>query len=139
LAASSQDGILVTDIRNGVPYPDLYRDRRGSIPVMAAVEKGTVQGIGADRGATRIVVVGDSIFLSNQLMEFLANRAFAVLTVNWLLDRSYLMGGIGPRPIREFHLVMSSAQLLMVRWVMLGALPGGVLILGGLVWWRRRY
>ena len=139
LASSGQEGIVVTDIRNGVPYPDLFRDRRGSIPVMAAVEKGTVQGIGADRGATRLVVVGDSIFLSNQLIDFLANRDLAVLAVNWLLDRSYLMGGIGPRPIREFHLVMSPAQLMMVRWVMLGALPGGVLILGGLVWWRRRH
>jgi hypothetical protein len=138
LAGSGHKGIAVTDIRTGVPYPDPFRDRRGAIPVLVAVEKGSVQGISSDRGSTRLVVVGDSIFLGNAMIDSLANRDFAVLAVNWLLDRSVLMGGIGPRPVKEFQLVMTPAELVAVRWVLLLALPGSVMLLGLLVWWRRR-
>lgn len=138
LFACGKEGIAVTDIRNGVAYPDMFGDRRGAVSLAVAVEKGGVQGLGADTGASRLVVVGDSIFLTNQLIDNLANRDFAVLAVNWLLDRSHLMGGIGPRPIKEFHLVMSQAQLMSVRWLLLAALPGGVMILGAAVWWQRR-
>jgi hypothetical protein len=91
----------------------------------------------ASSGA-RIVVVGDSLFLDNQLMVAGANRDFAGYAVNWLLDRPTLLKGIGPRPVVEFRLIMTRQQQFQVRWLLLGALPGGVLALGGLVWLRRR-
>jgi ABC-type uncharacterized transport system involved in gliding motility auxiliary subunit len=84
------------------------------------------------------VVVGESGFLGNQLIESLANRDFASLSVNWLLDRVMLMGGIGPRPITEYRLMMTREQVRSLRWILLAAIPGGVLLLGVLVWLRRR-
>ena len=33
---------------------------------------------------------------------------------------------------------MTKTQLHQAQWVLLGALPGSVLLLGGLVWLRRR-
>ena len=49
-----------------------------------------------------------------------------------------LLEGIGPRPVKEFRLTMTRDQLEKVRWLLLGALPGGVLAFGWLVWLVRR-
>ena len=58
--------------------------------------------------------------------------------VKRLLDRTVLLEGIGPRPVTEFRLTMTQSQQKTVRWLLLGALPGGVLVFGWLVWLARR-
>jgi ABC-type uncharacterized transport system involved in gliding motility auxiliary subunit len=128
LAFSGPASVLMN--QHGVP-PRVY-------PVMAAVEQNEVKGLASSHGGGRIVVVGDSFILSNRVIDGGANRDFAGYAVNWLLDRPTLLKGIGPRPVVEFRLVMTRQQQHQVRWLLLGALPGGVLMLGGLVWLRRR-
>jgi hypothetical protein len=109
-----------------------------SYPLMVAVEQKAVPGVANTHGTTRMVVVGDSFFLNNKYIESLANRDFAGYAVNWLLDRTMLLNGIGPRPITEFRLKMTQAQQTDVRWLLLGALPGAILLFGGIVWFARR-
>jgi hypothetical protein len=109
-----------------------------SYPLMAAIEQKTIPGVANTRGTTRMIVVGDSFFLGNTLIESGANRDFAGYAVNWLLDRTVLLEGIGPRPVTEFRLTMTRDQQKSVRWLLLGALPGGVLAFGWLVWLVRR-
>jgi hypothetical protein len=138
LIFTSENAVAVTDFSTGVPRPG-PRDRRGSLPVAAAIEKGSLQGVAGDRGATRIVVVGDSQFLGNQMIESAANRDFTSLTLNWLLDRRLLLGGVGPRAVTTYRLNLGRVEMNKLRAVILGALPGGVLLLGALVWWRRRH
>ena len=111
---------------------------RRAYPLMVTVEKGNVKGVINERGTTRILVAGDSIFLANHQIESAANRDFATLAVNWLLDRPQLVEGIGSRPITEYRLVMSNTQLQGAQWVLLAGMPGSVLLLGGIVWLRRR-
>jgi len=107
-------------------------------PLMVAVEKGAIKDVITERGATRMVIAGDSIFLANHQIDSAANRDFAGNAVNWLLERTHLLAGLGPRPIEEHSLVMTQTQLHQAQWVLLGGLPGSVLFLGGLVWLRRR-
>jgi len=109
-----------------------------SYPLMAAVEQKNTAGVVNPRGTTRMVITGDSIFLDNLVIEGGANRDFLGYAVNWLLDRPQLVGGIGPRRVSGFRLLMTKAQQREVRWVLLGALPGAVLLFGGLVWLVRR-
>jgi ABC-type uncharacterized transport system len=109
-----------------------------SYPLIAAIEQKTVAGISNPRGNTRIVVAGDSLFLDNQVIEAGANRDFVNYAVNWLVDRSELLNGIGPRPVTEFRLNLTKIQRQQIGWLLLGALPGAVLCLGGLVWLVRR-
>ena len=97
-----------------------------------------LQGVGPDRGSTRIVVAGDSFFLGNAAIESEANRDFASLAVNWLLDRTQLLA-IGPRPVHSYKIAMTESQMSKVRWILLGGMPGAVMLLGGLVWLRRRH
>jgi ABC-type uncharacterized transport system involved in gliding motility auxiliary subunit len=105
---------------------------------MVAVEKGAIKGVITERGATRMVVVGDSVFLGNLQIDSQANRDFAAAAVNWLLERTQLLAGVGPRPVTQYRIVMTRAQMHQAQWILLGALPGSVALLGGLVWLRRR-
>jgi gliding motility-associatede transport system auxiliary component len=109
-----------------------------SYPLLAAVEGKPVPGDANPRGATRIVVAGDSIFLGNHYIEGGGNRDFVGYAANWLLDRQQLLAGIGPRPVMEFRLMMTQTQRREVAWLLLGALPGAILLLGGIVWLVRR-
>jgi ABC-2 type transport system permease protein len=109
-----------------------------SYPLMTAVEQKAVAGVANPRGSTRIVVIGDSIFLGNHYIEAAANRDFLGYAVDWLLDRPQLLEGIGPRPVTEFRLIITNAQQKEICWLLLGALPGAVLLLGGFVWLARR-
>jgi len=112
-------------------------ETNGLIPLMVAVEKGTIAGVNPDRGSTRLVVVGDSVFLAKVPITWGANADFATLAVNWLLDRNRLLG-IGARPLTEYRVVLTATQMRAVRWLLLVALPGAVLFAGILVWARRR-
>jgi hypothetical protein len=113
------------------------KDRQGEIPMAVASEKGGVSGLSAGRGTARLIVVGDAAMWANAPLENYANRDFAALCVNWLLDRQQSMA-IGPRAISEYRLNLTASQLRLLNGVLLGALPGGVLILGFMVWARRR-
>jgi hypothetical protein len=138
LLYSSPGGRVFTDIRpDGVMHGSV-NDARGNISLMVAVEKGGIRNVSAERGATRIVVAGDSLFLNNNNIDREANHELATHAINWLLARNDLLVGVPPRPISEYTLTMTEVQLSAARWILMGAFPGAVLLLGGLVWLRRR-
>lgn len=106
--------------------------------LIVAVEQKSLGGVASPRGSTRIVVAGDSIFLGNYYIEDVADRSFLDSSINWLLDRSLLVAGIAPQKVMEYRLLMTEARQRQSRWILLGALPGAVLLAGGLVWLLRR-
>lgn len=113
-------------------------ESKRSFPLIVSVEQKPVAGVSDPRGTTRIVVAGDSLFLDNQIIAAGANRDFLNYAVNWLLDRQELLSGISPRPVTEYRLMVTRKQGQQLGWLLLGALPGGVLLLGGFVWLVRR-
>ena len=140
LATTCPRGVVVTEFRDGIPRSNPAKDRQGAIPLMVAVEKGRIKGVNVGQGSTRLVVVGDSYFLDNQLIDQGdGNSDFAGLAVDWLLDRSHVLGQIGPRAIKVYKFTMTPTQMISVRWILLAAVPGAVLLLGLLVWFRRRF
>jgi hypothetical protein len=138
LVYSSPAGRVFTDIRrNGQMVPSA-NDVITNVSLMVAVEKGGIRNVDPGRGATRIVVAGDSLFLNNNNIGREGNHELATHIVNWLLARNDLLLGVPPRPIAEYKLTMTEAQLSAARWILMGGFPGVVLLLGGLVWLRRR-
>ena len=107
-------------------------------PLAVAVEKGTPLGVATAGGSTRMIVVGDSLFLGNEPIKRFANADFAEYAVNWLLGRPELTTGIGPSQFTEFRVMLTAEQLKAIEWLLLVVLPGGVLFLGGGVWLRRQ-
>jgi len=68
-----------------------------------------------------------------------ANHPFAYEALDWLLQRpGQLDPTIGPRPIFTKQLFFSHLLMAQLHWLFLAAMPGSVLLLGALVWLRRR-
>lgn len=131
----------VDELAFSTPQSKLMREPAATphrYPLIAAVEQKAAPGVANTRGTTRMIITGDSFFLGNRQIESAANRDFAGYAANWLLDRTVLLEGIGPRPVTEFRLTMTQTQLSNVRWLLLGALPGVVLLFGCVVWLVRR-
>ena len=105
---------------------------------MAAVEQKPVPGVANARGSCAWSSWVILFFSTTSTLNAGANRDFAGYAANWLLDRTVLLEGIGPRPVTEYRLTMTREQLKQIRWLLLGALPGGVLVFGWLVWLVRR-
>jgi hypothetical protein len=140
LGAQAADAPRVDEIAFSGPRASAGSDlaHKPPFPLMVAVEKGAIKDVITERGSTRIVVVGDSLCLANHQIDSAANRDFADCAVNWLLERTQLLAGLGPRPITQYKIVLTRSQLHHAQWVLLAGVPGCVLLLGGLVWLRRR-
>ena len=78
------------------------------------------------------------MFLDNYFIAAGYNDDFADAAINWLLERTTFLSGVGPRPITEYRLQMTPRETNTVKGILLGAIPGGILLFGGLVWLRRR-
>lgn len=92
----------------------------------------------ARRGPTRLVVFGDSDFASDLLLR--ASEPNAVLlidTLNWLAERESLLG-IPPKKPERVRLSLTGAEVGWVYGLALLILPGLSVILGVVVWLRRR-
>lgn len=128
LAFSSPKSVL-----DRPPYPtNIYH-------VAVAIEQNVIQGVGAPRGGTRIVATGDATMFSNSRLNTGGNHDFAYLALIWLLERpEYLLDGLAPRPIHEYRLFLTQSQRLTVKVLFGLGLPGAILLVGGLVWLRRR-
>jgi hypothetical protein len=141
--APAADAPNVEEIAFSGPRAQIYVDnlpvdKPQRVSLIAAVEKGAIKDVMNERGTTRMVIAGDSTFLGNTLIEQEDNRTFGENAVNWLLERTELVQGPAAKPISTYKILMTTAQLQSAEWILLGALPGAVLLLGCLVWLRRR-
>lgn len=129
-------GIAYTST-NGVAQSDIptFR-RRGSIPVMASVEAKASEG--SSPSGARLLVAGDSFFLSNGRIRQYGNRNFAALAAGWLTDQFHLIQGVGPQPMYEFKIAVPDREFRRLSLLMLAVFPGIVFALGIAVWLLRR-
>jgi len=138
LFASSVHGMTASRFtKEGAPVPDPAVDRHGVIPLAVAVQQGQMPGVGADHTAMRLVVVGESIFLGDETIVKLSNWEFASSAVNWLLEQPSFLATIAPKPIKEYRIDLTRGQLRKIAWILLGGIPGIILVFGVFVWWWR--
>ncbi len=138
IAYTSTNGVAQLGLSTAPFQFRRVRDRQGAIPLLTAVE---VKASGAENPPapdTRLLVAGDSFFLSNERIQQYGNRRFASLAAGWLMDQFWLIQGIGPQPLYEFQLTIPDREFQRLLWLMLVAFPAGVLAFGLAVWWRRR-
>jgi ABC-type uncharacterized transport system involved in gliding motility auxiliary subunit len=86
---------------------------------------------------TRLIVIGDSDFSSNLHFGNGGNGDLFLNSVNWLAEEEHLIS-IRPKPYSFRKLLVNNNQLRFIRYSSLGLLPLFTLILGGIIWWRKR-
>lgn len=139
LAGSSEKGWAEMDLSQNPARFDAGVDRPGPVPVAVAVEKGPVSGIEVEISPTRMVVIGDSDFVSNGGLKEGGggNEYFFMNVMNWLIERETLMA-IPAKAPGILWLDMNRHQRRMTFLAMTVALPAVVALIGLTVWLRRR-
>lgn len=86
---------------------------------------------------TRLVVIGDSDFASNEHFDDANNGDLFLNSVSWLAEETSLISI--HRNVQPFRrLVVTSGQESFIKYSSIALLPLVVLVAGGVIWWRRR-
>jgi len=138
LAANTPDGWGETDLSQSPPRFDPSLDLPGPIPVAVAIERGPVEGIDVEIKPTRLVVIGDSDFVSNGSLSsgVGGNRDLFLSALNWLVEREELMA-VAPKVPGELRLDMDRDQM-RVAFLLVAAAPSALAALVGFAVWQRR-
>lgn len=91
----------------------------------------------ARKPQTRIVVIGDSDFVTNSVMGTPGNRDFFLNAVNWVAQQENLIA-IRPREAGDRRVSMTEDQQRRVLYLSVLGLPLAVAALGFWTWSRRR-
>jgi ABC-type uncharacterized transport system involved in gliding motility auxiliary subunit len=86
---------------------------------------------------SRVVIVGDSDFASNQWAGLQHNGDLFFNTVDWLAQDEDLIS-IRPKEATDRHITLTEGQVAGLRWVDLIFVPGIVIFSGIAIWWKRR-
>lgn len=90
------------------------------------------------RRESRLLVIGDASFVSNQRFRLSGNTDFFYTSILWLSEQDNAMLGIPPRQWKPLDLNLSEQEMREL-WLNLLYLPGGIAFVGAVVvLWRRR-
>ena len=126
----------VTDESKGVAF-DAGADTAAPLIVAAMAERGGVADEKVDVGSARLVVVGNSEFVSDGVVTE-PNLDFGLNALNWMLDRGHLTG-IAPKTVRAFNLNLTDLETGRIALYTLVLIPAAAALAGIIVWWRRRH
>lgn len=114
-------------------------DLPGPVPVAVAGTAALVaEGVEEEPSeGGRLVVFGDSDFVTNQLIDAYRNRDLFVNSVNWLLGDVEAIS-IRPATARASRFNPSQDQFTTIRYLSLFVLPELIAVFGVFAWWRRR-
>ena len=152
LVETTGDGWGETDLNmllDGKPVVfDEAVDTAGPAAVGVVVEAPATQppndtadrpGVGSDQEPTyRLAVFGDADFLTDVDIGNAGNQILALNTINWLAAREFSMG-IPPRDVEDLSFFISQQQMRMVLVLVLIVMPGAAVVMGVLMWRRRRH
>lgn len=94
--------------------------------------------VNAGKRVSRILVLGDSDVLTNQLMaEGPGNASFSVNAMRWLVWDDARLSLVG-QPTAVRRLALTSEDQSRIRWVVVGLMPMLSIALGAAVWASRR-
>ncbi|MBI5649657.1 MAG: GldG family protein [Chloroflexi bacterium] len=129
-------------IKNQKPQLDVNTDVKGPLDLAYAVEV-------AGEKPTRLVVFGNSTFITNGTLNARitvggqqqrvqsGNGLLFENSLHWLAGQENLIQ-IPPKQSEARQLLMTTEQQSFVFWSSFLLIPLAILIVGALVWWRRR-
>ena len=135
LAQTSSQSWAELDVHVRPPQYDPNRERRG--PFVLAVAAAPRDMLADVKGSPRMIVVGDSDFLSNVYFNFSGNRDLFLNMLNWLMQGldSYT---IRPQPVNVSPIILSEQQARVLFVVPVVAVPFLITVTGWGIWRYRR-
>ena len=130
-------------IKKGMTVKDIAfdpkKDKRGPIPLaaIATLKPKTSAEPGKSTPEGRLVLFGDSDFVTNRYFGEGGNGNLFLNAANWLTEESDLIS-ISPKTSSPRGLQLSPTQAKLIFWVSVIILPLLVLGLGVAIWLRRR-
>ncbi len=109
-------------------------DIPGPIPLAVALE---IKGLEKDKKG-RLVVFGDSDFITNAYFDQQGNGNLFENAVNWCAKQENLIA-ISPRSFKSTTLVLTGAQQRFIGFLSIILLPEIFLLIGLWIWIRRRW
>ena len=91
----------------------------------------------APKPETRVVVVGDSDFVSTAGLGIQGNRDLFMNTVGWLSQQENLIS-IRPKSPTDSRITLTATQQSNITWLSLLVIPAFIFGSGVYSWWRRR-
>jgi len=118
----------------GVSY-DPKEDISAPLAIAASAEKGALPDESVKVDTARLVVTGNSAFVTNEALTQ-ANVDFVLAGLNWLLNREELIG-IAPKQEAEFSLNLTDPQMRQIELMVMLIIPAAVAMMGGFMWAKR--
>jgi ABC-type uncharacterized transport system involved in gliding motility auxiliary subunit len=106
-------------------------------PAPPTAEGSTPPAADAPKPETRVVIVGDSDFVSNRAVGIQGNREVFLNMANWLAQQENLIA-IRPKNPDERPLTMTADQQQMVFIFTMFIVPALLFANGVRVWWKKR-
>ena len=120
------------------PVNDPAKDHKGPLTLAVALEKGGVDDPRVKVETSRMILVGNASFISNDgLRQSAVGLDFAINALNWLINREQL-AGIPPKSKEAINLSLDEKHMGRIALAVMGVIPTFVAVLGLMVWWRRR-
>ena len=141
LASSSNDSYLrpaTPTAETAKAGGDATAARRGP-DILAVALEGHWPDAPADPAARpfRLVLVGDSNFAANSYFGYVSNGDLAVRMVRWLAGDE-AMTTVRPQTLSLEQISLTSEQMRNIFIMVELILPLSMVLIGGIVWWRRR-
>lgn len=137
LISTSESSIAATNLNAASGEISMPKGDTKSYTVAAAGSYRTGKQKENNNVEGRFVVVGSSDWISNYALGFGGNRDLVMNMLNWLTNDEDLIS-IRPKDPEDRRIQLTGGQMLMVRLVSQFLIPLFVIILGIMVWWRRR-
>ena len=138
LVRSTPASWLETD-PNDVSF-DPAKDPVGPLDLVAVVQAGgTLDGrlVSEPERPSKLVIFGDSDFARNGSYFRSENADLLLNSVNWLAEDFNLIS-VGPKLVPFRELIVNTRERDFIKWSSWLVPPTIMLILGIIVWWRRR-
>jgi ABC-type uncharacterized transport system involved in gliding motility auxiliary subunit len=132
LFSSTADSYSLTNPKLPIKESDLATAKKGPFVLGAAAT------VGSGANQARIIVVGSSSWLANNIMSApIGNRDLALNMMNWLTSDEDLISIRPKQPDdRRLHVTGSAIRVMFLTSVIF--LPLVVILSGVSVWWKRR-
>ena len=114
-------------------------DKMGPVSIAAAVSfpADATSGATDAKAEGRLVVVGDSDFVSNAAINSAGNRDLGLNMDNWLAQQEDMIA-IRPRDPADRRITLTQDQSNYMFWTAIFIIPGLLFVNAFRVWWKRR-